>query len=187
LRVRTYSDDPETPAFLEVKARIDRAIVKRRVRLTRDEACQVLKRGTAEWSRHGHPMPDLDYFVKQMTLAGCKPIVRVRYLREAYVSPGHEPVRVTFDTSIQHQATSGPNLAHRGGHWLPTPVGGVVLEVKFTDRFPSWVEHMVRSFALKQERCCKFGLSIDAMLARGGIGRNDPAFRVDPVAVEAVR
>ncbi len=49
-----------------------------------------------------------------------------------------------------------------------TPLAGVVLEIKFTNRFPSWVEHMVRAFGLKQERCSKFAASIEQMLARGG-------------------
>jgi hypothetical protein len=185
LRVRTYYDDPDAPAFLEVKARIDRIITKRRVRLTRQEARHVIGRRFAPTAAGGPSQPNLDYFVDEMALTACKPVVRVRYLREAFVSPAHEPVRVTFDTALQHQATFGPNLALEGGEWMPTPAGGVILEVKFTGRFPSWIEHMVRTFGLTQVRCCKYAMSIEQMLARGGAALRGAGFMRPPTSLVA--
>ncbi len=186
LRVRTYSDDPATPAYLEVKARVNGVVSKQRAALSRQEARLVVGRHpTAAAARHVSNRAAFDYFVTEMALTCCKPVVRVRYMREAYASAGHEPVRVTFDTDVQHQATFSANLSHDGGRWLPTPVDGVVLEIKFTGRFPSWIEHMVRAFGLKQDRCSKFASSIEQMLARGEATQRCGRFTLPPASVAA--
>jgi hypothetical protein len=90
---------------------------------------------------------------------------------------------VTFDTDLQHLETFGPDLSHAGRHWAATPVGGVIFEIKFTGRFPSWVEHMVCSFGLTQERCCKYALSVEEMLACGGASLAYAGFMLPPAAM----
>lgn len=169
LRVRTYSDAADAPVFLEVKARLDRIVRKRRVPLTRTEAIAAISGDRPSWEicrvRDGHD--DLDHFVGQMALTRCRPLVRVRYLREAYVGFDPEPVRVTFDTRVEFQPTFGPEIRHDGGCWLPVPLGGVVLEIKFTGAGPAWVTHLVRAFNLNQLSCCKFARAVGRMLHVG--------------------
>ncbi len=166
LRVRTYSDDADAPVFLEVKARIDRVVTKRRVRLGRAEAVALLAEQTPWWEvcRPREHADNLEHFVGQMALTRCKPIVRVRYLREAYVGVDPEPVRVTFDTRLHYQPTLRPDLRHAGGCWNPVPVGGVILEIKFTGAAPAWVEHMVCAFNLERLSCCKYARAVGRML-----------------------
>ena len=127
LRARTYSDAPDAPVFLEVKARINRVVTKRRVSLSRPEAVAVLSQEVRWWDvcRPNEQADNLEHFVTQMALTSCKPLVRVRYLREAYIGLDHEPVRVTFDTHLQYKPTFRPTLLHDGGGWMPVRVGGV--------------------------------------------------------------
>jgi hypothetical protein len=167
LRARTYCDDPEAPVFLEVKSRINRLVSKQRAVLSRDRACSLLEgrgagRGLARKPR------GLDAFATDLALTSARPVVRVKYRREAYVSPGPQPARVTFDTDVRFQPTFGPTLAHEGGRWTPLPLDEVVVEVKYTESFPLWIENMIRTFSLVQRPCCKYALSIERMISNGG-------------------
>lgn len=167
LRARTYTDDDAAPVFLEVKSRVNRLVSKQRAVLTRDQARSVLAGRGA-----GRPLPrkprGLDAFATDLALTAARPVVRVKYRREAYVAQGPEPARVTFDTEVRFQPTFGPTLAHAGGHWTPVPLDDVVVEVKYTEAFPLWIADMVRTFGLVQRPCCKYALSIERMVANGG-------------------
>ena len=140
LRIRTYSDDPATPAFIEVKQRINTIVRKNRMRLERKWVPSLLDipaPGTEAPPRMSRtPWPN---FRHQMTFARARPVVRVRYMREAYESRGDDPVRITMDTQLMHAVTMDGNLSHREGRWVSTPTRGLILELKFTERYPSFV------------------------------------------------
>lgn len=187
LRARTYSDDPAAPVFLEVKSRHDRVVTKRRVALTREEAAAALgghPNGSLARFRGG--AADFDAFSVNVALATAKPVVRVKYLREPYVGFDPEPVRVTFDTRLECQPTFGPVLTHGGGHWVPVPLSGVLVEVKFTDCLPSWLAQMVRAFGLVQVPCCKYARSVGRLISHGGAAALSVAgFTLPPVEWQA--
>jgi hypothetical protein len=109
-------------------------------------------------------MPDLDEFTSYKLLISAKPVVRVGYMREAYESKTAEPVRVTFDTRLRHAVTFDDTLSHTEGEWLETPTEGVILEVKFTDRFPSWARDMAELFQLRQRAVPKYVMSVNRVL-----------------------
>jgi hypothetical protein len=169
LRVRTYSDEPTSRAFFEVKQKIDRIVHKRRAGLTRAQAASVLERGTlvAEDGLSTGVRDDLNFFLHYVHLIGARPIVRVKYQREAYEALGNEPVRVTLDSDLSHAITLNSNLSHQTGRWSATPLNGVILEIKFTERFPWWVQELVHQFGLNQRAVPKYLLSIDHMLHAG--------------------
>ena len=86
----------------------------------------------------------------------ARPRAHNHYLREAWVSPVDNSIRVTFDRNIRLEPCFS---AH--------PVVGVtravrvfpeftVLELKFTNRFPNWFQEMVRRFDLVQFSSAKY-------------------------------
>lgn len=164
LRVRTYSDDPEDAAYLEVKRKINAIVRKRRARVSRRIALEVLAGREAGAELPAALREDVDFFTQHAALAGAKPVMRVRYLREAYESRDRDPVRLTLDTDLMHAITLGPDLAHEPGPWVRTPVGGTIVEIKFTERFPSWIHDVVQMFALKQQPVPKYIMSVDEAL-----------------------
>jgi SPX domain protein involved in polyphosphate accumulation len=161
LRVRTYSDNPESPAFLEIKRKVDSTVQKRRVRLTRAEVREVLARGV---DRRLYAEDTMSH----IRLSAAKPVMKVKYLREAYESSGGDPVRVTFDTDLMFAVTLDHELSHAHGRWTTTPVDGTIFEIKFTERFPAWVSDLVRTFGLKQQSVPKYVMSVDQLLQEGG-------------------
>jgi hypothetical protein len=163
LRIRAYDDHPESPVFLEIKRRADQVVLKRRARVTRELALDIVRgrlpRGAAD-------IPAVSEFVRSVDALGAGPVMRVRYRREAYESSGRDPVRITFDRELAHAVTHGPELSLDGGGWFETPTEGQILEVKFTDCCPSWVQSMVSGLGLERRSVPKYILSVDSALGR---------------------
>jgi hypothetical protein len=169
LRIRTYSDDESQPAFFEAKLRKNSIVRKRRSRLERATARKLLGQGAVRWPKLTPPTSSdaLDFFVDHATLTEARPVIRVRYNREAYESRGGDPVRVTIDTDLMHAATLEPEIRHAPGRWVSTPVNGAILELKFSDNFPGWMNELVQLFGLKQQPVPKYVMSLDHLMLDG--------------------
>jgi hypothetical protein len=168
LRVRTYTDDPTKPAYLEVKRKLNTIVHKRRAGLSREQARRVWNRQPFDASRLSpDDRRDAEYFYQHVAMIEARPVIRVKYMREAYVADGNEPVRVTLDTDLMHAITLGDDLRSTEGRWTTTPVRGVILEIKFTERFPWWVQDLIRTFGLTQRAVPKYVWSVDHMLLDG--------------------
>jgi hypothetical protein len=166
LRVRTYSDEPSVPAYFEVKSKLNNIVRKRRAILERDRTQEMLEQGLGGWLRHSNlgVMSDAEFFANRLTLAAAKPVLKVRYMREAYESKSGEPVRITIDTDLRHAVTLDHDLSFEQGRWVSTPLDGVIVEIKFTERYPGWVADLVRVFGLKQQPVPKYVWSLDHVL-----------------------
>jgi hypothetical protein len=170
LRIRTYSSSPEEPAFLEVKKRMNDVVRKSRTGVTRGAARRYL--GVSHRSgEQGHASTDEDAgeFLSLMRLHHTRPLLRVRYSREAYESNGGDPVRITFDTDLMHAVTLDADFSLDGPEWHPTPVAGTILEIKFTERHPSWIQELIRAFQLQRQSVAKYVLSVDRALELGNL------------------
>jgi hypothetical protein len=170
VRVRSYSDDAAAPVFLEVKCRTNDVILKRRARLPRSVAMEILDTGNSAWlsANAGDLLADLEFFNGHVTIANARPFLRVRYVREAYEAVGGDPLRITLDTDIAWLPTSNVDFNLGATGWIPTPVRGTVLEIKFTDRYPAWVAQMIGAYGLQRQSVAKYVLSVDSLFAASG-------------------
>ena len=169
LRVRTYDDDPDSPVYFEVKRKLNNIVSKQRAALSRSEATRMVDNGINGWLNclPAEAVDDLHCFALYSDLTNARPLVRVKYMREAYEGRGGEPVRITIDTDMMHAITLDLDLSHETGRWVTTPVAGSILELKFTERFPEWMGDLVRTFGLKQQPVPKYVLSVDHLLMEG--------------------
>ena len=184
LRVRSYSDEPHTPLYFEIKTRSDQVVLKNRCAVSRAAASSILAGDELTESLS----EDLMRFRWRMRQISAEPVVRVRYEREAYESRAHDPVRLTFDYDIQHAVTRSPDCSLGGGSWHRTPIDGVVVEIKFTNTCPLWVSHLVDQLQLMRESIPKYVSSLKAALLRtrrtpGGV----PLYRLDAIAASPPR
>ncbi len=174
LRLRYYSDKPGSPVFFEIKRRVDNAILKQRGGARR-EAVDRLMAGhypTAEdlLSKEPKHLFALQRFCDLMKRLDAKPKVHVGYLREAWLPMDGNSVRVTMDRNVRDD----PEPTTRLSAQMINPVlvfgESVILEIKFTGRFPLWLADMVRSFNLKQCSAAKYvdGISRMSELWGGG-------------------
>jgi hypothetical protein len=162
LRMRFYDSDPSHPVFLEVKRRETDVICKQRAAVTRESA-KLLLHGICpdasqlfDVSEDGKSRSALENFWRLCRQVEADTVAYVSYMREAYVSPTDDRLRVTFDRSLVGSlAEPQPALSvPRDGSG--TDVGGVILEIKFTDSFPKWISQMVQLFDLERQSVPKY-------------------------------
>jgi SPX domain protein involved in polyphosphate accumulation len=166
LRLRYYSTDPATPVFFEVKRRVNSCILKQRGGV-RQSAVESLLAGHLPEPDHlvsysPKSLVALQRFCELMHRIQAKPKVHISYLREAYVND-NDSVRVTMDRMVCGE----PNLRYGVKTEMHEPRYSyrpyVILELKFTNRFPNWFKDLVRVFNVMQRGAAKYVSSIQAI------------------------
>jgi len=159
LRLRYYSAQPDSPVFFEIKRRMKDMIVKERGAV-KQQAVPLLLAGHFPapehmMSKQPGALVAVEKFCRLMTELAATPRSHIRYQREAYVSDNDE-VRVTLDRDVY----SEPHLEPRISTEMKKPVrafaGQVVLEIKFTNRFPNWLRELVRMANVMQRGAAKY-------------------------------
>jgi hypothetical protein len=160
LRLRFYDDQPDAPVFFEIKRRMNDAILKERGGVKRNSVSMVLDGGFPALedlsSTNLRGLTAVQNFVKLMLHDQAIPKAHVAYRREAWISSTDNSVRVTFDRHVQ----CAPEFTTRFAAEMNDPVNVfgkmVVLELKFTGRFPKWFNQLVQRFGLKQRSAAKY-------------------------------
>jgi len=160
LRLRFYHDDPEAPVFFEIKRRQNDAILKQRGGVRRD---------AVDWLLRGHlppagcltsadpkTMSTVQQFSHLLKISDASPKAHVAYLREAWVHPENNSVRVTMDRQVRCAVETTARLVAEMDQPVMVFGRSVVLEVKFTGRFPNWFGEMARVFGFKQCSAAKY-------------------------------
>ena len=98
----------------------------------------------------------------------AKPVILIRYMRQAYEDDSENRVRVTFDRKLAYNVTAKPKVTLNGHQgWQYHLLGSVILEIKFTDRYPAWLSRMVECFNLRQRSMSKYATSIQEACSMG--------------------
>ena len=166
LRIRYYDQDPASPVFFEIKRRINEGIVKQRARVKR-EAVRSLLEGESPTPEHlfkwnPQQWTDLLDFWQLVERLQAAPRAHNFYMREAYVN-GDATVRVTLDRAIQICPEFGGELGVAIDEGVEVFGGFVVLELKFTERMPTWLIEMVRGFELKSSGAAKYVQGVELL------------------------
>lgn len=166
LRIRYYDDNPDSPLFFEIKRRVNDCIFKRRAWVRRT-AVPALLGGQVPGPEHlvndgPEPMAALHQFCELVRRIEARPTVHIGYMREAWVSTQNNSVRVTFDRCVRASLQRTVDLTTQMQHSI-SPFGAyVVLELKFTDRFPDWLRDMVQQLNLVASGVSKYCTSVGA-------------------------
>ena len=151
LRLRYYDDRPNSPVFFEIKRRLNNVILKERGGIKKKFVPLLLAGQLAEREHLLSPHSDEDYLATQhfqalMLRINAQPALHVAYLREAYEKEGDNSVRVTLDRQVLTAPNHEPAMRVQSDN--PCNVFGptVILELKFTDRFPNWFNDLVQTF-----------------------------------------
>lgn len=160
LRIRYYDDNPASPVCFEIKRRINEGIVKQRARVKRDAVTALL---SGESPRPGHLVAwhpqqwtDLLDFWQLVERLRAAPRAHNAYMREAYMNAPEDTVRVTIDRFVRMGPEFNWNLGVDVAEAVEVYSGLVILELKFTERMPTWLIEMVRGFELKQTGGAKY-------------------------------
>ncbi|MBS3820459.1 MAG: VTC domain-containing protein [Planctomycetes bacterium] len=160
LRVRMYDDNPSSPVFFEIKRRDSNVVLKRRAAVRREAVDRLLQtyhpRRTDLMTFTSEEFGALERFCELAAAIRGRAQTYVHYWREAYESTESNAVRLTFDRNLQAAPVDGrlgiPPMRRR----FAPRVAGVVLELKFTNRFRKWMRQMVRVFDLDHRSFPKY-------------------------------
>jgi hypothetical protein len=167
LRLRFYDDRPETPIFFEIKRRVNNCILKQRGGVRREAASWLLAGHLPEpahlISKEPKQLLALQRFSLLLNQLHAKPKAHVAYLREAWVSPQNNSVRVTLDREMAFE----PFFSAKTSTNMDKPIfpfgRNVILELKFSDRFPDWFRELVRTFGLSQFAAAKYAEGVTVL------------------------
>jgi hypothetical protein len=166
LRIRFYSAHPEDPVYFEIKRRVNSCIMKQRGGV-KAHALPLLLQGYLPEPEHlvnytSKALVAVQNFSRLMQQIEAKPKVHIAYLREAYANePG--TVRVTLDREVRAQPNLTGIISTETPHPYPSFRPWVILELKFSDRFPNWFGDLVRHFGLMQRGAAKYCASVQAI------------------------
>jgi hypothetical protein len=167
LRVRFYNDSPKTPVFWEIKRRMKDVILKQRCGVKRPSAIAVIAGQLPSAAEMIAPndaseLRAIEDFLHLQCDLNAYPRMHVAYVREAYVNNFNNEVRLTFDRHVRVEPCSGVLLTTKmKDPFVCTGVGDdpddvVILELKFSGRFPNWYRDLVVSFNLMQSGASKY-------------------------------
>jgi hypothetical protein len=181
LRLRFYDDSPSSPVFLEVKRRVYDTIQKRRVAVWRSSLPSLLadyvqdRRYLVKDEEHNYDHL-WNFCELSRQIAAC-PAAYTSYEREAYEPHENNFYRVTFDRHIRAGRFTGTLSLANLEQWPLAPIDGVVLEMKFTDRFPSWMHTLVQVFDLQRISVPKYVECVN-VVERSRIGKSGSSPRI---------
>jgi len=167
LRIRSYDDDTSTPYFFEIKRRLNNIVIKSRARVTHDNMAALMAGRAVPPAKYRADEQMLRQFQLYMQCINAKPAIRIRYLRKAYEDDSDNRVRVTFDHLLCHNAGSEPIVFFNGTGWQHHKLNNVILELKFTARYPAWLSRMVKCFDLRRESISKYVTSVKHACSMG--------------------
>lgn len=166
LRLRFYEDRPDAPVFFEVKRRVNNTICKSRGGVKRHAVDQVVAGQLPALedlaNRDPRQVLALQDFIRLAQSINASPKTHVAYLREAWLSRFDNSVRVTMDRNVRSARETTTRLSAEMQNPVHSFEGFVILELKFTNRFPNWFLDLVRVFGLHQTGAAKYvdGLSL---------------------------
>jgi hypothetical protein len=174
LRIRFYENRPEAPVYCEIKKRTDRSIAKERGAVKREAVESILAGHLPDAAQLASDEPKqlmaLQNFVRHINRLQARPQTHVAYVREAWLTPHDNSARVTFDRRVRSCLEPTARLSPE----MENPVypfgQSVVLELKFTGRFPDWFGELVRVFGLQQTSAAKYVDGLVVLEERGELG-----------------
>lgn len=171
LRIRFYEGAESSPVYLEIKRRANAIILKKRAAVSRASVASVLAGHlpSQNWLLDQDPasIEALETFAQLTNRLSAVPQVHVSYVREAWMDDGANAVRVTMDRAVGAERRSKLSFEPKLSKEVQIFGDQVVLELKFTDRFPRWFSDMVRTFGIRSGSAAKYA---DGVVRLGNSG-----------------
>ncbi len=140
-RMRSYNHS-DSLIKLECKRKYDQYISKTSAAFTREEYDAILA-GKYDFLAKRNETVCKELFAYHHTLL-MKPVVTVEYLREAYILPQGN-VRITFDKEISSSVNNFDMFSEEYSTRNVLEPGVIVLEVKFDDFIPTFVQQSLKT------------------------------------------
>ncbi|MDD5438625.1 MAG: VTC domain-containing protein [Candidatus Omnitrophica bacterium] len=171
-RARTYVEDAskeDTGLFMEIKKKIDKDLIKRRVRIRAADMGHILD-GADELSIFGmkEMLPEeiktVNDFLYAKTRYAFSFYLGIRYEREAYYDKASHGLRLSFDRGLHaKKCVRLPDLYAPLKNWKEIKQHGIIFEIKTRTSLPQWLEDLVSRHSMVAEPISKYCMGIEAL------------------------
>lgn len=184
LRIRYYADADDS-VYFEIKRRTNDVISKARAKVHRAAVQPLLEGQPPQWQHlvrpNGREFPALQEFCRLMHRLRATPRSHVGYLREAWVGPRNNSIRVTFDRQVRCEPEFGCRLPTQFDAAVAPFASNVIVEIKFVDQLPRWCGEMIQACGLVRGGAPKYAHGVYVMgehrISNRGLGLRIPAAR----------
>lgn len=154
LRIRTYGRQPVGPLWLEVKRREGTSILKSRAKVSLDEARRAARGEALEHAGDAGVVA----FENLRDRLDMTPRLWVRYHRQAWFSPFGDGARLTFDSRLEVLIPDDEDpMRVPAEGWRHVPMApAALLELKFNNASPAWMQRVVLGARLTRESFSKY-------------------------------
>jgi SPX domain protein involved in polyphosphate accumulation len=164
MRLRSYGQQPNFPAFIEIKEKANQWVRKRRAPITSVSTVEFLRNGSFEYGNKDVENPYMREASYKILMRGLKPKLMTQYQRRAYFGRFETYTRVTFDRRMRCYPEDDYNIfpdeekfANYDHGWRYTDFqSSVVLELKCEAKAPHWMFDIIRQFELKHLQFSKY-------------------------------
>ncbi|MBW8036649.1 MAG: VTC domain-containing protein, partial [Planctomycetes bacterium] len=132
----------------EIKRRSNTVILKARAAAHRDSITDIVTRQLIPSSADDKQKEVLRQFQLYIYCLKARPMVVVKYQRQAFEGHSGSRVRINFDRDLSFMQAKDLNFKVNGNGYQRLVTNFVILEIKFTDRYPAWLGNVIRCFNL---------------------------------------
>ncbi|MCD4698175.1 MAG: polyphosphate polymerase domain-containing protein [Bacteroidales bacterium] len=168
VRLRGYDQhDLDEEVFLEIKRKYDIPIVKYRAQLLYSNAVKIFQEKTlngyaVEKFKNIEGYQNSKRFFYQVFSKNLRPVVLVVYEREAFLSKFDQTVRVTLDKNLRGLAYPALEDLYTNLRLSSALNNYFIMEVKFNNRFPGWLNPVISRFGLRKQSASKYVMTMDS-------------------------
>lgn len=168
VRLRGYDQNGlDEMVFLEIKRKYDVPIIKYRSPLKFRHALEIFQ----EHNLNGYAIEKFSTmegyenskrFFYQVFSKNLRPVVLVVYEREPYLSKFDKTVRITFDKNLRGTGYPALEGLYDDGELMSALHNRFIMEVKFNNTFPGWLNPVISKFGLRKQSASKYVMTMDA-------------------------
>lgn len=153
-RLRFYNNNNQIGNF-EVKRKNEYSVEKTAISLNVDEQSRLLNGDYSILLKDKR----FEYISHRMTYKHYKPKTVVRYERIAFTLPFNN-IRITLDLNLRSLGFYSPHIetSHKAGKLL-MPIGYEILELKFLDCIPDYLQKIISNYSLSRASIGKYILA----------------------------
>lgn len=167
VRLRGYNGGGnDAPVVLEIKRKDDRVVSKARAWVPHRDLEALLTTGDVERyavanSGDARSAEDVRRFLYRIRRHGLRPVVLIRYEREAYFGRFNNDLRITLDCNLRSRAFPGATELFGRQPLVQSRRDTYVVEVKHYGASPSWLKSILNDFGLKRGPFSKYCTCLD--------------------------
>jgi hypothetical protein len=168
LRIRGYNlPDTDSIVFLEIKRKYGNHISKNRAPLLYSNLEDILKTSDCDKyllkrKNYLEAKNDACKFFYLSKKKNYSPVILINYQREAYFSKNDSTLRITFDKKLRSKPFPKISDIYLDQQLKYSMPGKFILEIKFFNGFPSWLQTIIRRYDLKREAVSKYTICVDS-------------------------